>query len=92
MCSRLTTGTCYTAQAVWPAAWQSWSRSLQLLQCMRAWEWLVELFGLTRGSGVACRFNVPMLILGGGGYTLRNVARCWCYETGCMMGVDLPDM
>ena len=37
------------------------------------------------------RFNVPMLILGGGGYTLRNVARCWCYETGRMMGVDLPD-
>ncbi len=38
-----------------------------------------------------CRFNVPMLILGGGGYTLRNVARCWCYETGRMMGIDLPD-
>ncbi|KAG2453086.1 hypothetical protein HYH02_002418 [Chlamydomonas schloesseri] len=38
------------------------------------------------------RFNVPMLILGGGGYTLRNVARCWCYETGRMMGIDLPDV
>lgn len=25
-------------------------------------------------------FNVPLLLLGGGGYTLRNVARCWCYE------------
>ncbi|GFR46630.1 hypothetical protein Agub_g8235 [Astrephomene gubernaculifera] len=37
------------------------------------------------------KFNVPMLIVGGGGYTLRNVARCWCYETGRMMGVDLPD-
>lgn len=32
-----------------------------------------------------------MLVLGGGGYTLRNVARCWCYETGRLMGVDLPD-
>eukprot|EP00923_Selenidium_pygospionis_P058101 GHVN01101943.1.p1 GENE.GHVN01101943.1~~GHVN01101943.1.p1 ORF type:complete len:452 (-),score=68.24 GHVN01101943.1:222-1556(-) len=26
-------------------------------------------------------FNVPLLILGGGGYTIRNVARCWAYET-----------
>ena len=23
-----------------------------------------------------------MLVLGGGGYTMRNVARCWAYETG----------
>ena len=23
-------------------------------------------------------FNLPMLVLGGGGYTIRNVARCWC--------------
>lgn len=37
------------------------------------------------------KFNVPMLVLGGGGYTMRNVARCWCYETGRMLGMDLPD-
>lgn len=37
------------------------------------------------------KYNVPMLLLGGGGYTLRNVARCWCYETGRLMGLDLPD-
>ena len=37
------------------------------------------------------RYNVPMLVVGGGGYTLRNVARCWTYETGRLMGVDLPD-
>ena len=36
-------------------------------------------------------FNVPMLVLGGGGYTMRNVARCWCYETSRMLGLDLPD-
>lgn len=24
--------------------------------------------------------NVPLMVLGGGGYTLPNVARCWCYE------------
>ena len=26
-----------------------------------------------------------------GGYTLRNVARCWCFETSRMLGLDLPD-
>ena len=29
-------------------------------------------------------FNVPTLVLGGGGYTLRNVARCWAYETSIL--------
>merc|ERR1712205_132263 len=27
-------------------------------------------------------YKLPLLILGGGGYTIRNVARCWTYETG----------
>lgn len=35
--------------------------------------------------------NVPILILGGGGYTMRNVSRCWTYETARLQGVDLPD-
>jgi histone deacetylase 1/2 len=30
-------------------------------------------------------FNVPLLVLGGGGYTIRNVARCWSYETGVLL-------
>ncbi|KAL9256818.1 Histone deacetylase 6-like protein [Drosera capensis] len=25
-------------------------------------------------------FNVPLMVLSRGGYTIRNVARCWCYE------------
>ncbi|CAA7395300.1 unnamed protein product [Spirodela intermedia] len=36
-------------------------------------------------------FNVPLLMLGGGGYTIRNVARCWCYETAVAQGVELED-
>jgi histone deacetylase 1/2 len=28
------------------------------------------------------RVGVPVIILGGGGYTMRNVARTWAYETG----------
>uniref|UniRef100_A0A7S1GG65 Histone deacetylase n=1 Tax=Bicosoecida sp. CB-2014 TaxID=1486930 RepID=A0A7S1GG65_9STRA len=36
-------------------------------------------------------FNVPTLVLGGGGYTMRNVARCWAYETSVLVGTELPD-
>lgn len=31
-------------------------------------------------------FDLPTLILGGGGYTMRNVARTWAYETGILVG------
>lgn len=53
-------------------------------------------FNLSLQGHSACiefleKFNVPMLVLGGGGYTMRNVARCWCYETGRLLGLDLPD-
>jgi len=29
--------------------------------------------------------------MGGGGYTLRNVPRCWTYETSVALGEDLPN-
>ncbi len=29
--------------------------------------------------------GIPMLVLGGGGYTVRNVARCWAYETAVLL-------
>lgn len=42
----------------------------------------------TKGHGECVRFvrdlNVPLLTLGGGGYTLRNVARAWTYETSLL--------
>jgi histone deacetylase 1/2 len=34
-------------------------------------------------------FGKPTLVLGGGGYTMRNVARTWAYETGALIGHDL---
>ncbi|KAH6669724.1 histone deacetylase RPD3 [Plectosphaerella plurivora] len=34
-------------------------------------------------------FGLPTLVLGGGGYTMRNVARTWAYETGCLVGEQL---
>eukprot|EP01090_Pellita_catalonica_P008308 TRINITY_DN1903_c0_g1_i4.p1 TRINITY_DN1903_c0_g1~~TRINITY_DN1903_c0_g1_i4.p1 ORF type:complete len:322 (-),score=55.22 TRINITY_DN1903_c0_g1_i4:104-1069(-) len=36
-------------------------------------------------------FNIPLLVLGGGGYTIRNVARCWTYETSLLLGNDISD-
>uniref|UniRef100_A0A158Q894 Histone deacetylase n=1 Tax=Elaeophora elaphi TaxID=1147741 RepID=A0A158Q894_9BILA len=37
--------------------------------------------------------GIPMLAVGGGGYTLRNVARCWTYETAILVGKkdEIPD-
>ncbi|KAJ2956456.1 hypothetical protein NQZ79_g7704 [Umbelopsis isabellina] len=35
------------------------------------------------------KFNLPTLVLGGGGYTMRNVARAWAYETGVVVGQEL---
>ncbi|KAA8912752.1 hypothetical protein FN846DRAFT_773121 [Sphaerosporella brunnea] len=32
------------------------------------------------------KFGLPTLVLGGGGYTMRNVSRAWCYETGVLVG------
>jgi len=34
-------------------------------------------------------FNLPLLVLGGGGYTIRNVARAWAYETGIVVGKEM---
>merc|ERR1739838_86359 len=31
-------------------------------------------------------FRLPLMVLGGGGYTIRNVARTWLYETAICLG------
>lgn len=36
-------------------------------------------------------FGLPLLLLGGGGYTIRNVSRTWAYETGLAAGVELGE-
>ncbi|TEA20711.1 Histone deacetylase RPD3 [Colletotrichum sidae] len=40
--------------------------------------------------GYVKSFGLPTLVLGGGGYTMRNVARTWAYETGVLVGKHLP--
>ncbi|KAI0160711.1 histone deacetylase RpdA/Rpd3 [Xylariaceae sp. FL1272] len=34
-------------------------------------------------------FNLPTLVLGGGGYTMRNVARTWAFETGLLVDANM---
>ncbi|KAM0932475.1 putative histone deacetylase [Dioscorea sansibarensis] len=57
---------------------------------------LLGSFNLTIKGHAECvkflrSFNLPLMLLGGGGYCLRNVPRCWCYETGVAVGVELPN-
>ncbi|KAF9163118.1 histone deacetylase [Actinomortierella ambigua] len=36
-------------------------------------------------------FKLPLLVLGGGGYTIRNVARCWAYETSILVDQEVSN-
>ena len=50
----------------------------------------------TRGHAECVRvvrdFNLPLLVLGGGGYSKTAVARCWAIETAILCGRDLTDL
>lgn len=49
----------------------------------------------TKGHAQAVRhvqkFGVPTLVLGGGGYTIRNVSRLWAYETSVLLDQEIPN-
>lgn len=48
-----------------------------------------------RGHGECVKyiksFNIPLMLLGGGGYTIENVSRCWTYETGVILEEELSN-
>ncbi|KAL5017145.1 hypothetical protein ScPMuIL_006734 [Solemya velum] len=48
-----------------------------------------------KGHGECVRlvknYGLPMLVLGGGGYTKRNVARCWTYETSVLLDEEISN-
>jgi len=48
-----------------------------------------------KGHGEALNYlkskGVPLLVTGGGGYTLRNVSWCWVYETSLMNSLEIPN-
>jgi histone deacetylase 1/2 len=49
----------------------------------------------TRGHGYCVqhmmKFGKPMILVGGGGYTIENVSRCWAYETSLVLNYDLQN-
>jgi len=56
----------------------------------------IGLFNLSiKGHGECVKymksFGIPMVLSGGGGYSLRNVARCWTYETSVALGVEIEN-
>lgn len=53
-------------------------------------------FNLTlKGHGECVRFvksfGLPTLVLGGGGYNIRNVSRAWTYETSIVLDMPIPN-
>jgi histone deacetylase 1/2 len=53
-------------------------------------------FNLTLKGHAECvafvkSFGVPTLVVGGGGYTIRNVARCWAYETSVLLEKEISN-
>ncbi|HLF86793.1 MAG TPA: acetoin utilization protein AcuC [Nitrospiria bacterium] len=47
--------------------------------------------GFTRMIELMKGWSVPWVALGGGGYDIVNVAKCWSLAFAIMAGVDLPD-
>uniref|UniRef100_A0A8C5S449 Histone deacetylase 8 n=1 Tax=Laticauda laticaudata TaxID=8630 RepID=A0A8C5S449_LATLA len=46
--------------------------------------------GIGKCLNYVLQWQLPTLILGGGGYHLANTARCWTYLTGVILGKTLP--
>lgn len=46
-----------------------------------------------KGHGECVKYirswRIPLILSGGGGYTLRNVPRCWVYETSIAIGTEI---
>ena len=50
-------------------------------------------FNLTMEGHANCvkylrKSGLPLILLGGGGYTIKNVSRAWTYETACALGIE----
>lgn len=58
---------------------------------MRNWVIVLLCSGHAKCVEYMKSFNLPLLMLGGGGYTIRNVARCWTYETAVALDSPIPN-
>lgn len=50
----------------------------------------LSMYGHAKCVDYVKSFNIPMMVVGGGGYTIRNVSRTWAFETSVCAGVQLP--
>lgn len=50
-----------------------------------------KLFYYSECVKIVKNYGLPTLVLGGGGYTKRNVARCWTYETAVLLDEDISN-
>ncbi|KAG5683968.1 hypothetical protein PVAND_013223 [Polypedilum vanderplanki] len=53
-------------------------------------------FNLTLNAHGRCikfmrKKNIPLILLGGGGYTIENVSRCWCFDTSIALNETIPN-
>uniref|UniRef100_A0A7S4D7C9 Histone deacetylase n=1 Tax=Heterosigma akashiwo TaxID=2829 RepID=A0A7S4D7C9_HETAK len=53
--------------------------------------WNLSISGHAECVRYMAAFGVPMLVLGGGGYTLRNVPRCWTNETAVLLETEIAE-
>jgi len=53
--------------------------------------WNLSIAGHTNCVKYMASFCIPMLVLVGGGYTLRNVPRCWVNETAAILQTEISD-
>eukprot|EP01095_Lingulamoeba_sp_RSL-Kostka_P016159 TRINITY_DN776_c3_g2_i2.p1 TRINITY_DN776_c3_g2~~TRINITY_DN776_c3_g2_i2.p1 ORF type:complete len:435 (-),score=101.23 TRINITY_DN776_c3_g2_i2:185-1489(-) len=61
------------------------------LNCDRLGRFNLSLKGHAECVSFVKKFGLPTLVVGGGGYTIRNVARCWTYETSVLLDIDLDN-
>ena len=69
---------------------------LYLLALRVNWSYFLGCFNVTVKGHAKCvefmkKYNLPLMLLGGGGYTIRNVARCWTYETAVALNVEIAN-
>jgi len=55
------------------------------------WQFFLLFLGHSKCVEFVKKYNLPLLLLGGGGYTIRNVARCWTLETAVALGTEIAN-
>ena len=61
-------------------------------ECIRVLESCLFIFLIFFCFILNLKVGIPCILVGGGGYTIENVPRCWVNETAISLGInDLPN-